>query len=64
MAYPTICQPCLEGRHDECEQGSKLAEKLPEDHELVGGWLCVCAHGGKETLFQREVRERAEKGWA
>ena len=64
MAFPTICPTCLEGRHDECEQGALLAEKVPEESELAGSWICVCAHGGKETPFQREVRERAKKGWA
>lgn len=56
MAYPTVCSACLGGRHSDCEKSSK--EKLPP--EMIGGWICVCAHDGPETTFQREVRLRAE----
>jgi hypothetical protein len=55
MAYPTICGPCLSGRHDECLE----AFDVPEP-PAIGGALCVCAHGGEESAFQRGVRERLE----
>lgn len=52
MAYVRICDPCMEGRHEECE---------PSVGEGYGAGLCVCAHGAEESAFQRSVREGMEK---
>lgn len=59
MAYVTICVPCREGRHGECEISA--SHKEPEVEHGYGGWMCVCAHGGPETEFQRSVREGIEE---
>jgi hypothetical protein len=56
MAYPTICETCLKGEHDKCLVSAQAVGKSYG----YGGWFCVCAHGGPENEFQREVRERAE----
>lgn len=57
MAYVTICQPCLDGRHDEC----LVSWNKPADPNALGGAHCVCAHGGEESKFQRSVREGLEQ---
>jgi hypothetical protein len=51
MAYVTICEPCLDGRHEEC---------VPKSGTGYGVGFCVCAHGGEESKFQRSVREDKE----
>lgn len=58
MAYVTICQPCLDGRHDKCLVS--FDHPPPDQPEMCGGALCVCAHGGEESAFQRGVREGVE----
>ena len=60
MAYPTICPSCLDGRHDECQTDEEFAKASKQYPGLVGGWFCVCAHGGEENEFQRSVREGME----
>jgi hypothetical protein len=59
MAYPSICEACLEGRHDECEE--TWDQPTDPDPNAVGGAFCVCAHGKEESAFQRGVRKRMEK---
>jgi hypothetical protein len=53
MSYPTICDPCLEGRHGECRGTYDVP--LPP---AIGGAHCVCEHGEPETLFVQDVRRK------
>jgi hypothetical protein len=63
MAYPTICPECQAGAHGHCSK--RFVEEreavLRENPDLIGGPLCVCAHGGPESKFQKNVRERVER---
>lgn len=55
MAYPYICQACLDGRHAECE-GSRDVPPLP----ALGGGFCACSHSAswERGPFERELYER------
>lgn len=58
MAYPYYCDPCLDGKHEECEK----QRPVPGGTLVYGGGFCVCSHGkGEEGKFERSVRERAER---
>ena len=53
MAYPYVCEPCLDGRHEQCE------ERKPVPRGLIGGGFCVCSHEKEpDSEFERYVRER------
>lgn len=55
MAYPYICQACLDGRHAECEVSR---DKPPAG--AIGGGFCACQHGPPEarSAFEQELFER------
>lgn len=66
MAYVTICEPCLEGRHQECDAGREhdlTIEQVQgvDADEVCGGGFCVCGHGEPESDFQKSVRESCER---
>lgn len=56
MAAPTLCEPCLDGRHRLCINEQEM---LPVDEEICGGIFCVCGHGEQENKWQKSVREKA-----
>jgi hypothetical protein len=58
MAYPYVCDNCLDGKHDQCE-GSR---DVPSDqYSMLGGGFCICSHGGEESLFEKDRREMSRK---
>ena len=61
MTYPTICEPCLDGRHEDCEVSVNPLNPTDIAAGVCGGGYCVCAHGENETPFQRLVWEQAQQ---
>jgi hypothetical protein len=53
VSYPTICQPCLDERHDECRGSFDVP--LPP---AIGGAHCMCAHGEPESAFVQDLRRK------
>jgi hypothetical protein len=54
MAYPYICEPCLEERHDKCQVEKDVP---PKGSGIYGGGFCVCSHGDNPDKFEKSVRE-------
>lgn len=70
MAYPTICDPCLDGKHGACwddDEDSEWNQKrrennaLPPEDRLVGGAFCICTHEdpARDDAWRQQVRAAA-----
>jgi hypothetical protein len=60
--YVYCCDPCLDGKHDECEGGRDMPDGLVyEDEFFAGGGHCVCPHDKPPTEFQQHVIDKARE---
>jgi hypothetical protein len=56
MAYVTICDPCVQGRHDECDESWGVPADNPE---ICGGGHCMCSHSDNKGKFEQELWDEA-----